>query len=341
MRRLHVRNAAKIIILSLAALCLAVCLGACANGGDSGASPDEQGNLEKAEASAVDGDAGDGEGDSSFASAPEDASQAASDAPEPESPNVDALKAILGDEVASKLIALAQVDADAAWIAAHPEAYEPFGGLQAKLLKLAADDPQAIPFVRDYPDKYPADAPDPDAPAMNEGSPSTQVPDTGVPHYYQWDKRWGYTQYSADGFGLAGCGPTSMAMVYQGLTGKDDLSPYDMGKLATDSGFVVYDQGTSSEFFTETATELGLGWWYVNIDADSIREVLLDNCLIIANVGPGYFSEVGHFFVLAGLSEDGRVILNDPYSVTRSMQLWDAEFIASQSIVLYGYGYIK
>ena len=253
-------------------------------------------------------------------------------------PSTKALYALLERETADKLIDLAKDDEDAAWIAAHPDAYEKFGDeLQAKLLKLAADDPLAVPFVRNFPKKYPADKPDLDASGIDAYSPSPKVPQTAIPHFYQWDQRWGYTSYSADGFGLAGCGPTALSMVYQGLTGNDDLSPYDMGKLANDNGYVIYDQGTSGAFLTDMASQLGLVWWYVDNTPESIVSTLSDGCLIIANVGAGYFSTVGHYFVLAGVTDDGKIILNDPYSVTRSAQLWDPALISSESVVLYGY----
>ena len=253
-------------------------------------------------------------------------------------PKKKVLKAILGNETAALLIKRAESDMDAAWIAAHPDAYEKFGAeLQEKLLKLAADDPLAIPFVRGFPKKAYADGPNLKAPAMDKKIHVKGIPKTRIPHLYQWDLRWGYAKFSADGFGLAACGPTSLTMIYQGLTGKTDITPYDMGRMAEEQGYVIAGSGSTNDLFIEMPLQLGLNRWEIPVNADSIRETLSAGYPIIANVGPGYFSRVGHFFVLAGITEDGKVILNDPYSVERSSKLWDPEQIASESRALYAY----
>ena len=276
--------------------------------------------------------------DSSF-SPPEVSSEASSAIPPVEKADKKALRSILGKEDANKLIERAKDDADAAWIATHSGSYKKFGEeLQEKLLKLAADEPLAISFVRNFSEKSNADSPDMKAPAMDEEIHEKGVPKTAFPHFYQWDLRWGYTKFSEDGFGLAACGPTSLTMVYQGLTGKKDINPYDMGKRAQEGGFVIEGEGSTYGLFTDLAAQIGLTCWEIPIDAASIKQALADGNPIIANVGPGQFSKVGHFFVLAGITEDGQVVLNDPYSPERSSKLWDPELIASESRTLYAYG---
>ena len=246
---------------------------------------------------------------------------------------------VIGEDEAAKLIERAKTDLDARWIAAHPDAYA-FDGpeVQSKVLKLAADDALATSFVRDFPEEYYHEEPTDDASlALDTGSPSSDVPDTATPHIYQWDRRWGYTVYNADAFGLSGCGPTSLAMVYQGVTGKTDKTPYDMGELAYQGGYVVEWKGTSNGYFTYAADELGLICEEIPITLDSIATALANGKPIICNVGPGYFTSYGHFFVITGMSSDGRLIINDPYSSTRSSQLWDADLIVSEATALYAY----
>ena len=277
--------------------------------------------------------------DSSFSPSAE-SSEASAAIPPVEKKDEKALRSILGKEDANKLIGRAKDDVDAAWIATHSGSYKKYGGeLQEKLLKLAADEPLASSFVRNFPEKSNADSPDLKAPAMDEDIHEKGVPKTRFPHLYQWDLRWGYTKFSEDGFGLAACGPTSLTMVYQGLTGKKDINPYDMGRRAEEGGFVVEGEGSTYGLFTDLAAQIGLLCWEMPVSVESITESLNDGCPIIANVGPGRFSKVGHFFVLAGLTEDGKVILNDPYSPERSSQVWDPELIVSESRTFYVYGY--
>lgn len=272
---------------------------------------------------------------------PEDALASAKPLEEPASTE---LYALLGITTGDKLIRLAKTSEDDAWIAAHPDAYEVFRPqIQQKCLRLAADEPQAAAFVRGLPDHVVADAqPNYEAPALFAGTPSPEVIDTSIPHLYQWDQRWGYTMYDGDAFGLSGCGPTAMAMIYQGLTGAYDRTPYDMGQLAFAGGFVSDSYGgTIYGYCGYAAAQLGLACEELELNAQSIVSALQSGRPMIANVGPGSFSEVGHYIVLAGITSWGKVVVNDPYSVERSSQLWDPELIASEAIVLYAFSTIQ
>ena len=213
------------------------------------------------------------------------------------------LKAVLGDDLAAQLVQAASASDDAAWIAAHPDAYAVDGeAVQRKLLKLAAVEPEAVPFVRTFPDAYPA-----------ESALGTDDPASGeVPRLYQWDQRWGSTVYSSTTFALTGCCPTSLSMVYQGLTGKGDLSPYDMGKRASDGGFETAFDGTDSSFLVSEAASLGLSCEALSVDAGSVRAALEGGAVLVCNVGPGDFTDNGHFFVVTGIDGDGNLRINDP-----------------------------
>lgn len=256
-----------------------------------------------------------------------------------EKPDSDTLYALLDEEVADMLIKRAKRNEDDAWIAAHPDAYAVFREhIQVKSLTLAANEPLAAKYVRDLPEKFPAEKPSKKAPAMSTELRTDKVPKTDVPHYYQWDLRWGYTMYDGDAFGLSGCGPTAMAMVYAGLTGEDDKTPYDMGQLAFEGDFVDPDYGgTYDGYYPYAAERLGLQFESIPVGADSIAAALGEGKVMIAHVGPGSFSQIGHFIVLAGLADSGKVIVNDPYSPTRSAKLWDAGVIAAEAYALYAY----
>ncbi|WP_302396325.1 C39 family peptidase [Eggerthella sinensis] len=239
-----------------------------------------------------------------------------------------ALSSVLGDDLTASLLAAAESSDDAAWIAAHPDAYAVDGeAVQYKLLKLAATEPEAIPFVRGFPDAYPADA------AEATGDPAAGE----VPRFYQWDPRWGATVYSSTAFAVTGCCPTSLSMVYQGLTGKGDLSPYDMGVRARDGGYMAEFDGTDSSFLVNEAASLGLSCTSIDADADALRAALEGGAAVICNVGPGDFTDNGHFFVITGVDGDGNLVINDPYSAERSNQAWDVEKVLGQTKALFAY----
>jgi hypothetical protein len=262
---------------------------------------------------------------SGSASASSSASSAASDI------NRSALTAVLDEEIADKLINRATTSEEAKWIAQNPDKYAMDGdNVQRKLLKLAADEPAAQTYVRNFPDKYPMKTPE-------SGQVKTVTTGLNIPRFYQWDALWGYTVYSGTAFGLTGCGPTCMAMVYQGVTGSHDLSPYDMGELAVRDGYADEYEGTYNSFFIEEAATLGIPATEIDVTEKALKNALQSHQPVIANFGPGVFTEYGHYVVITGLNQDGTVIMNDPYSEERSNRTWDIKTIVEESQALYAY----
>lgn len=52
---------------------------------------------------------------------------------------------------------------------------------------------------------------------------------------------------------------------------------------------------------------------------------------VICSMKPGDFTTTGHFIVLTGLTDDGKLMINDPNSVTRSEKRWDIDTIVGQA----------
>lgn len=247
-------------------------------------------------------------------------------------PDKAALENLLGAEDTAALLQTASSNEDAYWVASHPDSYTTDGtAVQGKLLRLAGNEPEAASFVRDWPNMYPQDKPSGDA-----STPSAESK-TNVPRLYQWDKRWGYTQYSSTTFALTGCCPTSFAMVYQALTGLTDKSPYDMGVIATNGGFETQYDGTDTKFLFNAAEQLGLTCNQLNPQPSNLTAPLSAGQVLIINVGPGDFTQNGHFIVACGLDADGKVIINDPYSAERSEKTWDVSTLVSQSKMFYAF----
>ena len=239
----------------------------------------------------------------------------------------EALAYIMGNDLATQMVLLSASDSDLRWIAMNPEALAVDGArAQNKLLKLATLEPTARSFVRNYPDLYPDDSPEA-CDSLSE--------DVDIPLLMQWDQRWGYTVYSGAAFGQTGCCPTSLAMVYQGITRKTDMSPYDMGVLAKQNGFVSEYNGTDGQFLVTCGQQLGLAASEISVSSDALNWALSEGYVVIVNVGPGDFTEGGHFIVATGLAGNGEVVINDPYSVERSERTWTVETIVSQSRAFY------
>ena len=266
-------------------------------------------------------------------------------------PDEELLASLVGEDYAAKLLQGAKDDADRYWIAAHPEALDLGDAeMQVKLLRLAADEDAAVKYVRDYPQRYvfdpdenadgfgPAKAKASDEAVKASSYPKVKTGNANVPHLYQWDQRWGYSVYSSSAFGLAGCGPTALAIAYQGVTGKSDINPFEMGELAYGLGYMTQSEGTNNALFTAAASQLGMDCAIIDISEGSIRDAIENNCVVVANMGNGTFSNYGgHFVVLTGFDGEGKVVMNDPYSVENSQRTWDVDFLLGETKALFAF----
>ena len=150
-----------------------------------------------------------------------------------------------------------------------------------------------------------------------------------VPLLMQWDERWGYDQYSGNYFGLSGCGPTCMSMVYIYLTGDTEKSPAFMGQFATEHGYATEGDGTAWAFITDGGRELGLDVTEIPLDQQRIDDNLEVGNPIICIMGPGEFTDSGHFIVLTG-KENGKYVINDPNSYRNSEKRWDYDTFSGE-----------
>ena len=245
--------------------------------------------------------------------------------PDGATPDLNALVSLLGEEDGTALYLLSRFDVDRYWVASHPDSYAGFGEeLQVKMLRLAANEWAASGFVRAMIDVYP-NAASVEYDGVGSGSLG------GYPILYQWDERWGCLPYSESVMGLAGCGPTALSIMYQGLTGKTDMPPDVMASFAANNGYVIESVGSDITLITEGGTSLGLAPAEIDLANDNLIWTLESGVPVVANVGPGDFTQGGHYIVLVGLDTNGKVLVIDPYSRTNTMQAWDVDRLVSQS----------
>lgn len=175
-----------------------------------------------------------------------------------------------------------------------------------------------------------------DAEAAPVSTPRNQWKAGVLPFLYQTDPAWANTPYSTGTIATAGCGPTCLSMVYIALTGRDDYDPKAMAAFSTSHEYLD-DNLTSWRFMSEGAAELGLASHEVPADADRLRAELQAGRPVICSVMPGDFTAKGHFIVLAGLAENGELVVHDPNSPTRSAQTWDIQRVLNQCRNLWAF----
>jgi len=144
-----------------------------------------------------------------------------------------------------------------------------------------------------------------------------------IPLFIQWDKRWGYMTYSDAPMCINGCGPTALAMVVAGLTGRSDVNPKSIADFAVNNNYYVKGVGTSWALMSEGAVSYGLTSEELPMSESAVKNALMDGKPVIASMKAGTFTDSGHFIVLIGVSDDGSIIIHDPNSYIKSAQTWD------------------
>ncbi len=157
-----------------------------------------------------------------------------------------------------------------------------------------------------------------------------------LPHYVQWDQRWGFSQYLGEAFGFTGCGPTCLSMVYTGLTGKTDLPPDKMGQFASENHHVVQGVGSAWTLMEEGARDLSLNSEKIEISRESFVRALDQGKLLILSVKPGDFTRFGHFIVVWS-HDDGFYHILDPFNVKLSQKSWSFDALAWQTAAAWAF----
>lgn len=202
-----------------------------------------------------------------------------------------------------------------------------------KLIELLGRNPQAEQFVLEYPMEYGKE---------HEIDISGHEDDEGVPLFIQWDKQWGYKDYVGNIAGLSGCGPTCLSMVVYHFTRDPQMHPAYMMEFAeSDPQYATKGAATQWALFSKGAKEFGLNVKELTSEQiaseEKIAKVLEDGRVIVANVGPGVFTEIGHYLLVVGY-EDGKFRINDPNSPANSQKLWEFEEFADQIKMMWSYG---
>lgn len=154
--------------------------------------------------------------------------------------------------------------------------------------------------------------------------------ENNIPLLLQGDKRWGHLPYGNHGtLATSACGPTSMAMVVVGLTGNTGVNPKVTADWSVSHGYRA-SSGTSWGFFPACAKAYGIRCSQVSYSASSIIENLRAGKVMITSMKPGHFTKGGHFIVLRGITESGKILVNDPASKQRSNQSWDVGIVSSE-----------
>ncbi len=153
---------------------------------------------------------------------------------------------------------------------------------------------------------------------------------TPVVYYNQLDERYAGKAYGTDNIGGYGCGPTAMAIVVSSLT-DDMVDPVEMAEWSYNNGYWCKSSGSYHALIPAAAGEWGLPVsGCTTAEPQRITDALANGKLVVAIMSEGHFTSSGHFIVLRGV-KDGKIMVADPASYTRSEQLWDLSIILNEA----------
>ena len=132
-----------------------------------------------------------------------------------------------------------------------------------------------------------------------------------------------------------GCGITCLAMVSTYLLDDPTLTP---DVLAEQFGEYNTSCGSSWSLFIDSAEILGLGEvkqvqdWNIG----EVEQALRDGSLVISNQRGGVFTNSGHYILLTGITEDGKVMVHDPNGAN-----WERGFLVDKFENGFEYKYVS
>ena len=151
-----------------------------------------------------------------------------------------------------------------------------------------------------------------------------------VVYFCQSDEEWAEQLYGTDPIGPYGCGPTAMAMAVASMT-DTETDPAVMAAWAADHGYWARRSGSYHSIVLGTAQAFGLeAAAFPSRDPEDLCRALRDGGVLVALMGPGHFTTGGHFILLRGTTLSGDILVADPNSLERSLQVWDPQIILDE-----------
>lgn len=200
-------------------------------------------------------------------------------------------------------------------------------GYPDSVVGLLGKNKETVDFVEDYEAKKDVPAADNIGESYVEGQ---------IPQLLQWDERWGYASYGTSIVAVSGCGPTCMAMVAAGLNKDPSITPAKVAAYGTEKHYVDEDNNTYWAFMREAGGNWNLSSYEGVLTEAQVSAELAAGHPIICSVGPGDFTQNGHFIVLTGY-KNGVVKVNDPFSKKNSEASWIFKDIADQIKAMWVY----
>ena len=154
--------------------------------------------------------------------------------------------------------------------------------------------------------------------------PATPTSGKRPKDFKQYDSRWKKKMYSNHGdkgqtMSNSGCGPTACADIVATLS-NPAVTPYTLAKLYMTNGYRTNNSGTAWGAFKFTFNKYpGFRRFVQTSSHTTAAAALNEGALVVASMGPGYWTKGGHFICL-WRCDDTYMYACDPASATRKKQ---------------------
>lgn len=132
-------------------------------------------------------------------------------------------------------------------------------------------------------------------------------------YFNQADEAWNHSGLSIHS---AGCGPSAIAVCITNLTSKW-VTPVDVASWGSQNGYYS-SAGSVHEGIPAMVEHFGLQCEGAGTDYEKIKAALKNGNFVIGLMGPGYFTNGGHFITLVEIDQDDQVTVADVGSRRRS-----------------------
>lgn len=151
-----------------------------------------------------------------------------------------------------------------------------------------------------------------------------------VVYYNQGDAAWAEQPYGSDDIGHYGCGTHRHGEAVSSM-GDWDRDPVQMAQWAVEHG----TGQRAGRVLSFDCTGDGGSLWPDSQSLEehtpqAVREALLSGNLLVALMGPGHFTQGGHFILLRGVTLSGTILVADPNSEERSLMEWEPQLILDE-----------
>ena len=165
----------------------------------------------------------------------------------------------------------------------------------------------------------------------NTSTPRSEWEAGATPLIYQADIQWASRPYGEGTIATDGAAAACLTMASAKLAGKNAMGFVDTATWAQANG---YDGGA---LLVTGAEELGLAVFPVEATEMSLRTEINRGRPVVCATAPGTFDTKTSYVTIAGIDENGKLIVHDPASERNSMKRWSFDYIIDASTALWSY----